>query len=192
MIKAMRAVLALGGAALIGWGVYGLLHDPYIRDPSDVLLWAVGGLLIHDGLWLPLVFLVGLPLTRHPVLRGGLIVATTVSAVALPAVLRAGQNHGNATLLPLPYLHNLLLVLAALAVLTLLTAVTARLVWHGRAGVGDPRQGRREVRHASRIVPEAGTAVRAHSGQRPGPRREPQPGRGDRRPDGEQGARPQR
>jgi hypothetical protein len=125
IVKALRLLLAAGGAALIGWGVYGMLHDAYIRDPKDVLIWALSGLVIHDALWMPLVLLVGAPLGRLRVLRGGLMVAVTLTAVAVPAVLRVGQNHGNSTLLPLPYVHNLQVVLEVVGALTLVAAIGA-------------------------------------------------------------------
>lgn len=41
----------------MAYGLYGLLNDHYITDPADVLVWAVGGLVLHDGLWVPLVCL---------------------------------------------------------------------------------------------------------------------------------------
>lgn len=54
------------------------------------------------------------------------------------------------------------------------------------------RSPERRTHHATRIESEAGTAVRAHQGERPGARRRGGPGGGDRRQDGQQGARPRR
>ncbi|MDH6117780.1 hypothetical protein [Kitasatospora sp. GAS204B] len=128
-MRTFRALLIVAGLALTGFGLYGVLTDHYIDfadHPFDVLRWAVGGLLLHDGLWLPLVCLAGLAVARSTPVRTGLIVAAAVTAVALPAVLRAGQHNGNPTVLPLPYLRNWLLVLAAIAVLTTIWTVLAR------------------------------------------------------------------
>ncbi|MFJ9950230.1 hypothetical protein [Kitasatospora sp. NPDC091207] len=133
MTTGIRALLMTAGLALIGYGLYGMLGDPYLTDPSAVLVWAVGGLVIHDGLWVPLVCLLGALLVRGPVLRGWLVVAAAVTAVGLPAVLRADDDHGNASLLPLPYLRNWLLVLAATAGLALLVAFAGRWRRRGRA-----------------------------------------------------------
>ncbi|MFI9276292.1 hypothetical protein ACIGXM_37330, partial [Kitasatospora sp. NPDC052896] len=120
-VSVLRAVLALGAVGLIGFGVHGLLTDPYVNDPLDVAEWAIGGAVLHDGLWLPLVCLAGAALTRAPwTVRGGLVVAAALTAVGLPAVLHAGQGNGNPTVLPLPYLRNLLWLLAATAAATLL------------------------------------------------------------------------
>nr|WNW42165.1 hypothetical protein RKE32_33805 [Streptomyces sp. Li-HN-5-13] len=61
-------------------------------------------------------------------LRGWLVVAAAVGAVAVPAVLRAGDDRGNPTLLPLPYLRNGLLFLAASAAAAALAALVRRAV----------------------------------------------------------------
>lgn len=123
----MRVMIGLLGVALIGLGIYGVLTDPQIADPLGVLGWTVGGLLIHDGLWLPLVLLTGVALVRSWALRGGLVVAAALTAVGLPAVLRADRDHGNPSVLPLPYLRNWLLLLAATAVVSLSLWLLTRL-----------------------------------------------------------------
>ncbi|MET9612150.1 hypothetical protein [Kitasatospora indigofera] len=136
MARLLRTGTTLAGLALMAYGLYGLLNDRYITDPPDVLVWAVGGLVLHDGLWVPLVCLAGARFARGPVLRTWLIVAAALTAVGLPAVLRAGDDHGNPTLLPLPYLRNYLLTLAATAAVALLgaAAVAVRRRRRKRAG----------------------------------------------------------
>jgi Sec-independent protein translocase protein TatA len=145
MLRTLRAGLALLGVGIIGYGIYGLLHDPYIRDPLDVLVWGLGGLVLHDGFWLPLVLLAGTALTRHPLLRGGLVVAAALTAVGLPAALRAGVNHGNTSLLPLPYLRNWLLLLAVVAVVVALLGAAPRIPDAARA-LGRRLRGFRSLR----------------------------------------------
>ncbi|MFJ4091595.1 hypothetical protein ACIPYS_08435 [Kitasatospora sp. NPDC089913] len=138
MTAAVRALLMAAGLALTGYGLYGLLGDAYITDPVDVLVWGLGGLVLHDGLWVPLLCVLGAFLVRGPVLRGWLVVAAAVTAVGLPAVLRADDDGGNPSVLPLPYLRNWLLVLAATAGLALLVALVGR--WRRR----DRGAGRRD------------------------------------------------
>ncbi|WP_405014436.1 hypothetical protein [Kitasatospora sp. NBC_01539] len=124
-MRTLRLLLGAAGLALTGYGLYGLLTDAYVTDPLGVLRWAVGGVLLHDGLWVPLLCLLGATLARTTPVRTGLVVAAAVTAVALPAVLRSGDDGGNSSVLPLPYLRNWLLTLAALAVVTAAWAVLA-------------------------------------------------------------------
>ncbi|MFC5906565.1 hypothetical protein [Streptacidiphilus monticola] len=125
-VRATRALLGGAGVALLGFGVHGLLTDAQIHDPVDVALWGLGALVLHDGLWLPAVCVVGALLTRrHPLLRGALLVAASLLAVGLPAVLRAGTDHGNASLLPLPYLRNLLVLVGGVGVVAAVPAAAS-------------------------------------------------------------------
>ena len=143
MSRATRARLALlvAGVSLLVFGVQGLLDEPYLSGHRlQVLLWAAGGILLHDGVWIPLVLTVGLLLGRvvparvRGALTAGLMTAAALTAVGLPAVLREDDHHGNGTLLPLPYLRNWLLLLAAVAAGT---AVAVAVLWRrGRGGRG--------------------------------------------------------
>ncbi|GAA5020798.1 hypothetical protein [Kitasatospora paranensis] len=138
-MRTLRPLLVLAGLALTGYGFYGLLTDRYIDDPFGVLEWAVGGLLLHDGLFVPLICLAGAALARSTPVRTGLIVAASVTAVALPAVLRAGDDHGNPTVLALPYLRNWLLVLAVIAAAAAAPALLRRRRRHPRKGRAERR-----------------------------------------------------
>ncbi|WP_033216312.1 hypothetical protein [Kitasatospora phosalacinea] len=131
-MRILRGALLLGGLALLACGLVGLLTDPYVTGPLGVLLWAAGLVALHDGLWLPLVCALGAATTGRPVLRGWLVVAAAVGAVAVPAVLRAGDDHGNPTLLPLPYLRHWLLFLAVTAAAAALAALVRRSVRKAR------------------------------------------------------------
>ncbi|MDH6114876.1 hypothetical protein P3T36_001226 [Kitasatospora sp. MAP12-15] len=128
-MRTARTLLVLAGLVLTGCGLYGIATDHYIdlvHHPFDILRWAIAGLLLHDGLWLPLLCLCGITIARTTPVRTGLIVAAAVSAVALPAVLRADHHNGNPTILPLPYLRNWLLTLAAIALVTAIWTVLSR------------------------------------------------------------------
>jgi MFS family permease len=118
-----RGLVLAGGLALLGFGVAGFLAEPYLDGQRwSVLFWGAGAIALHDGVWVPVLLLVGAVVARRvPArVRGpvvvGLITAAALTAVGLPAVLREGQHNGNATLLPLAYLRNWLLLLAAVAV----------------------------------------------------------------------------
>ncbi|MFF9158830.1 hypothetical protein ACF081_01105 [Streptomyces longwoodensis] len=116
-MNALRVTAAAAGLALMGVGL-SLLTD--VRDPTGALLWLGGAVVLHDALIAPLVLLVGLVLVRGgargPV-RGALLVAGALTAVALPVLLRPGRT-ANPSVLPLDYPRNWLIALAAVVVLT--------------------------------------------------------------------------
>ncbi|MFF3425827.1 hypothetical protein [Streptomyces sp. NPDC002602] len=116
-----RYVLGALGLALMAWGGLLLVRQP---EPWRIALWLAGAVVVHDGFVAPLVMTVaaltaaaGLRPRGAP--RAALIVAGSLTAVALPPLLRPGAV-ANATVLPLDYLRDWLLTMAAIAVLTLL------------------------------------------------------------------------
>ncbi|MGW1490297.1 hypothetical protein [Streptomyces sp. NPDC002402] len=113
----MRIVTGGLGVALMTVGAVLLLTGGQLKD---VALWLAGAIVLHDGIVAPLVLGVGLLLAAVPArgtVRGALIVAGCLTVVALPVLLRPGTPK-NPTVLPLDYVRNWLLALAAVAVLT--------------------------------------------------------------------------
>lgn len=138
-MRLLRGLGALLGAALIGYGVYGMLHDPYIQRPMDVLRWVAAGLVLHDGVWLPLVMLLGalvsraMPAPIADLLRGALVIAAATTAIALPGMLRAHADPGgNTTVAPLDYQRHWVVLMAVLGAGSALAAAY-RWVRRGRA-----------------------------------------------------------
>ncbi|MFC1410065.1 hypothetical protein ACEZCY_12400 [Streptacidiphilus sp. N1-12] len=136
-----RGLVLAGGLALVGFGVAGFLGEPYLNGHRlQVLLWAAGAIVLHDGVWAPVLLLAGAVLVRvvPALVRGpvlvGLITAAGLTAVGFPAVLREDQHNGNPTLLPLPYLRNWLLLLGLV--------VVAVAVWVGVAAAVARRRAR--------------------------------------------------
>ncbi|WP_128379013.1 hypothetical protein [Streptomyces cavernae] len=116
-MSVVRVLSGVAGAALMGVGVCLLLD---VRDLTGVLVWLGGAVVLHDALIAPLVLLVGLVLVRvgaRGPLRGALLVAGALTAVALPVLLRPGKP-ANSSALPLDYPRNWLLALVAVAVAT--------------------------------------------------------------------------
>ncbi|MER5779073.1 hypothetical protein ABT144_33270 [Streptomyces sp. NPDC002039] len=116
-----RYVLGALGLALMAWGGLLLVRQP---EPWRIALWLAGAVVVHDGFVAPLVMTVAAltaaaGLRPRGVPRAALIVAGSLTAVALPPLLRPGAV-ANATVLPLDYLRDWLLTMAAIAVLTLL------------------------------------------------------------------------
>lgn len=132
----LRLLLGAVGAAVLAYGVLGLLSAAPATAPVSTGLWLVGGVLAHDLVLAPVVAGVGWLLVRlvpdwaRPVVQGGLVVAAVLVLVALPAVLRQGAPGGYASLLPQDYRTNLtgllLAVLAGTAALVALRGVRQR------------------------------------------------------------------
>ncbi|MGW3248413.1 hypothetical protein [Streptomyces sp. NPDC001070] len=110
------------GLVVTGVGAFLLLGVP---DVTGVLMWLGGAVVLHDVLIAPLVLLIGSVLVRGGVrgpVRGALLVAGAVTAVALPVMLRPGKP-ANSSVLPLDYPRNWLVALGAVAVVTALVLV---------------------------------------------------------------------
>lgn len=119
-----RLFMCAAGLALSGMGV-DLLLD--VRDLTGVLVWLGGAVVLHDALIAPVVLLIGWVLVRGGVrgpVRGALLVAGALTAVALPVLLRPGKP-ANSSVVPLDYPRNWLLALVAVAAVTALL-LTAR------------------------------------------------------------------
>ncbi|GAA3839894.1 hypothetical protein GCM10022403_085210 [Streptomyces coacervatus] len=120
--KVLRLLAGAAGLALMGVGA-SLLLD--VQDLMGVAEWLGGAVVLHDALIAPLVLLVGLLLVRGGVrgpIRGALLVAGALTAVALPVLLRPGPR-ANSTVLPLDYPRNWLLTLVGVATVTALLVV---------------------------------------------------------------------
>ncbi|GGU99737.1 hypothetical protein GCM10010211_78860 [Streptomyces albospinus] len=118
-VNVLRLLAGIAGLALMGVGG-SLLLD--VQDLMGVLEWLGGAVVLHDALIAPLVLLVGLVLVRGGVrgpVRGALLVAGALTAVALAVLLRPGPR-ANSTVLPLDYPRNWLLTLVAVATVTAL------------------------------------------------------------------------
>jgi hypothetical protein len=91
--KALRYTTILAGAAVAVYGVAGLLAAPEIRRPGAVATWLLGGVVLHDAVLAPAVFLLcwlagrrTTPRVRR-ILAGTLLVAGAVTLVAAPILL---------------------------------------------------------------------------------------------------------
>ncbi|MEV6734874.1 hypothetical protein [Streptomyces sp. NPDC051364] len=131
---AYRYLVAGLGLALMGLGGALLIQQP---SPWRIALWLAGAVVVHDGLIAPLVIAVAaltgaLGLRLRGIPRAALIVAGSLTAIALPSLLRPG-GAANPTVVPLDYPRNWLLAMAAIAV--------AAGLWAGtRAALGGMRR----------------------------------------------------
>lgn len=147
----MRAVNVLrygsgaASVAALGYGGWGLLFsDTAPSRPFAVAQWLAGGLIAHDAVLAPAVFLAGAAAYRltgprvRAALAAILLAGGSAALLAVPGILRAGHN-ANPTVLPFDYARNLLLVLAFVTAAALLPAGLARLLRRDRPPGAEPR-----------------------------------------------------
>lgn len=126
----VRLLLAAPGLAAAGFGIreFVIRTHPDLTDVWDLAVWLGGAVVLHDGLLVPAVLLLGLLIGRsrlRPVLRGGLLTGGCLTLLALPLLLRPG-NPANPTVLPRDYWASWLVVLVVTAVVTgVVTGVVA-------------------------------------------------------------------
>jgi hypothetical protein len=128
MAMTRRMLVGIGIIAMTA-GLVGAVFDPGAGFGAFVFLAAV--LVLHDGVFLPLVGLLG---RRIPVAAG--VVGVSVAVVGLPFALGFGKDPGNPSALPLAYPRNLVLIL----IVVLLAAIGKGMVRRRRR----PRTARRE------------------------------------------------
>ena len=115
-MKAIRAMLATIGAAMIVFGVVSAIGSPDLRI-SNQLIFLFGGLILHDALLLPVFILAGavvrrvVPPTYRAIVQAALIVTAAVSVVALPFILGYGRTPDLPSALPRDYLGGYAIVL---------------------------------------------------------------------------------
>jgi hypothetical protein len=120
VIRAARWTLGLAGAGLIGYGAHRIASGGLATDPTDLGRWLLAGVLGHDLLIAGLTAAGGWLLTRltpaavRPAIQGGLLVAGSLTLVAVP-VLSGRGGRGNPSTDPLDYPRNLAAALLAVA-----------------------------------------------------------------------------
>lgn len=125
-------VAAAIGGGVMAFGVAGLVRHRAQTMPGSWAEFLVGGLLIHDGLWAPVVGMSSLVLTRRlpawlrPTVQGALIVSVACVLVTIPALTGRGRLPTNPSILPNDYGPNLALVLALVWCVAALHALWAR------------------------------------------------------------------
>jgi outer membrane biosynthesis protein TonB len=117
---ATLARIALGafGLWVLSIGARGLLAGHPFASNAPVGRWLLGGVIVHDALIAPAVFVACAIAARFTgarmrrALAAILLIGGSVVIVGLPDLLRKGHN-ANATVTPLDYRRDLLIVLAA-------------------------------------------------------------------------------
>lgn len=132
-----RWLLYAAGAAILAFGLQGLVGAATETNPQRSVLWLGAGVLLHDAVLAPVVLLAAALLVRcvprvaRPVVQGALFVSGVLLLVALPLLTGRGGAPDNPTTNPLPYERNLGLVLVAVWTLAA-GLVVIRATWRKR------------------------------------------------------------
>lgn len=127
---------AAAGWALIAWGVRGALHHRIDTRPGQLARFFVGGALIHDLLFAPLVLLAGVavghlaPRRWRAYVQAALLVSGLLVLFTLPEVRDYARILHNPTSLPHNYTANLLWVVGVVWLVT--AGVAAGAAWRHR------------------------------------------------------------
>lgn len=110
-------ISAAVGWGVIGWGVRGVFQHSLDTRPGNLARFVVGGALLHDLVFAPLVIVAGVLLARavppraRAVVQAALAVSGIVALFSYPLVRAYGLAANNPTSLPHNYAANLLVVL---------------------------------------------------------------------------------
>jgi hypothetical protein len=183
-MKALRVTVGTAGVAAMALGAV-LLTDPHVKKPLDVLWWLVGAVLLHDGVLVPATLAAGalLPPRLRRSVRGALIIAACLTAVALPTLLRPGRP-ANASVLPLGYGRNLVIALGTVAVLAVTWHTVRRILRNRPTAHRAEASPRSAAAHAPANLPARTvtpapetTSPGSDTAGRPAPQGPPRPGR---------------
>jgi hypothetical protein len=126
-------ISAATGWVIIAYGLRGMIHHRLDTRPANLAKFAVGGALIHDLIFAPLVLLVGTVISRSTpakvrgIVQAALIVSGTLVLFAYPLVRGYAHALRNPSSLPHNYTANLGIALAIVwAVATVAVMVRLR------------------------------------------------------------------
>jgi hypothetical protein len=182
---ALRTGVGAGGVAMIAFGAWTLWREKaHIGQPASIGRWLVGGVIGHDAILAPAVFLACALAGRYTNARVRralalfLLAGGSLLIVGLPDALRSGDNP-NPTVTPLDYPRNLTIALGAVAVLAVLTAVPGGLRDRRRRArvqaAPEPDSPEPELALEPEPEPEAEPDTMPESAPEPEPEPEPEP-----------------
>jgi hypothetical protein len=136
-------VSAAIGAAVIAFGLRGLFTHHIDTRPPNLAKFFIGGVIIHDAVFAPIVLAGGVLLARlvrgraRAYVQAVLIIVGCMALFAFPEIRDYARINHNPTSLPFNYTANAAAVALAVAVAAAVTA-TGRAVLRRRAKPGGP------------------------------------------------------
>jgi len=127
-------ISAAVGWAIIGWGIRGALHHHIDTRPRQLVDFFVGGALVHDLLFAPLVLILGLLVARlvpgrwRAPVQTAAIISGCLALFAWPEIRDYAKVNHNPTSLPYNYTANLAVVVAVVWVVVLGSAAIVRRI----------------------------------------------------------------
>ncbi len=148
MMRALRSTAMGVGVLATAYGVW-LLLDLGWANTRSTLVWLVGGVVLHDGVFSVLVLAVSLVAVRlvpHDRLAPwvvALVVLVPVTLVGIPELGRFGARADNPTLLDRPYWLGWSVLVTLVVVSVVVGTLATRRRTPARGGDDDTRPGRR-------------------------------------------------
>jgi hypothetical protein len=132
-----RLAVAAIGIVMIGIGLRGIIGHGADTHPRSWLIWIVAVALGDDLIVIPVLLLIGAVVARvvpsavRAVVQTAMLISGAVSAVGIVAILASNRriHRNNPSLLPLPYVRNLVVILIAI---WLVAAVVMTVILVGR------------------------------------------------------------
>lgn len=130
-----RVTLVVIGVLMIFFAVFDAIGSPDLRVIPQLIRFAAV-LILHDGVWMAIVAVVGIvihrviPVRYRSIVQGALIVTASVTIVALPLVLGFGYHADVPSALPRDYVGGYALVLGAIWLGAVALLVRRRLTAH--------------------------------------------------------------
>jgi hypothetical protein len=147
-MRAVRSVASVAGVLVAAYGVW-LLLDLGWANTRSTLVWLIGGVVLHDGVFAPLVIVVALvalrlvPRDRLAPWVVGLVILVPVTLVGIPELGRFGARADNPTLLDRHYWLGWSVMVTLVVVGVIVGAVATRRRPAVRGGDDDTGTGGR-------------------------------------------------
>jgi len=122
---------AAAGWAIIGWGIRGALHHHIDTRPHQLVDFFIGGALVHDLLFAPLVLIVGVLVARlvpgrwRAPVQTAAIISGGLALFAWPEIRDYARVLHNPTSLPYNYTANVAILIAVVWAVVLGSAAIA-------------------------------------------------------------------
>ncbi|GAC1533914.1 MAG: hypothetical protein NVS3B12_13940 [Acidimicrobiales bacterium] len=129
---------AAAGWLVIAYGIRGLLAHHIDTRPANYARFAVGGALLHDLLFAPVIVLAGVALTRlvrgrsRAPIQAGLLSSAIVALYSYPLIRGFGHANHNPSSLPHNYTANAALVIGVIWAAAIVAAVIRSVGAHHR------------------------------------------------------------